>query len=259
MSAYYTYIIQLAQRLSSSECPKALDYGCGGGEIVRGAVEAGIDCFGVDVFYEGGSLREAAAATGLLGNRIFEIKDGRIPMDDGQFDLIMSNQVFEHVDDFAVPLAEIDRVLKPGGVFINVFPSAEVWREGHIGIPFAHWYKKGTKFPRLYHVLFLRFLGLGYHKADKTRRQWSKDALTWIDAWTFYKPRQQIDRMFGTYFSVERLDDDYVAYRLENHSRLRPLAGLARTGMGRGLMSFAASRLAGHVYVLRKPAGAPSP
>ena len=59
-------------------------------------------------------------------------------MDDGQFDLTMSNQVFEHVDDFAVLLAEINRVLKPGGVFINFFSSAQVWREGHIAIPFVH-------------------------------------------------------------------------------------------------------------------------
>ncbi len=252
MSAYYTYIVQLAKRLSKAEYPKALDYGCGGGEIVKGAVEAGIDCYGVDVFYEGGSLREAAAAAGLLGNRIFEMKDEHIPMEDGQFDVVVSNQVFEHVDDFAGPLAEIDRVLKPGGVFINVFPSAQVWREGHIGIPFAHWYKKGTKFPRLYHVLLLRHLGFGYHTADKTRRQWSEDALSWIDAWTFYKPRRQIERTFATCFTVERHDDDYMAYRLENHARLRALASLARTGLGRGLMSFAASRLAGHVYLLRK-------
>ena len=180
MSAYYDYIVSLARRLSALERPKALDYGCGAGEIVRRALDAGIDCYGVDVFYGGGSLKQAAADTGLLGKRIFFVmEDGCIPMETEGFDIVFANQVFEHIDDFARPLSEIDRVLKADGIFINVFPSAQVWREGHIGIPFAHWYPKGTTVSRLYYVLLLRHLGFGHHKGDKTCRQWSVDALTW--------------------------------------------------------------------------------
>ena len=252
MSAYYDYIISLARRLSAIERPKALDYGCGAGEIVRRALDAGIDCYGVDIFFGGGSAKKAAADAGLLGKRIFEMEDGRIPMKTEGFDFVFANQVFEHIDDFARPLSEIDRVLKAGGIFINVFPSAQVWREGHFGIPFSHWYPKGTTVPRLYYVLLLRHLGFGYHKRNRTCRQWSVRALKWLDDWTFYKPRREIDESFSEHFSVERLDDDYMAFRIENHPRLNALAGMARTALGRRVMAFAASRLAGHVYVLRK-------
>lgn len=252
MSVNYDYIVQLASRLSALERPRALDYGCGAGGIVKRALDAGMDCYGIDVFYGGGSLKQAAADTGLLGERIFEMEDGRIPMDSESFDIVFANQVFEHIDDFTQPLSEIDRVLKADGVFINIFPSAQVWREGHIGIPFAHWYPKGTTVPRLYYVLLLRYLGFGYYKGDKTHRQWSVDALRWIDDWAFYKPMREIDQLFAERFSLERFDDDYMAFRIENHSRLRVFANLARTSLGRCVMAFAASRLASHVYVLRK-------
>jgi len=252
MSAYYDYIVQLVSRLSPVGAPVMLDYGCGAGEIVQRALEAGIDCYGVDVFYGGGSLKTAAEASGLLGDRILELKDGHIPMPDERFDIVVSNQVFEHIDDFSLPLCEIDRVLKPGGVFINVFPSAGVWREGHVGIPLSHRFAKGTIMPRLAYVMALRSLGLGYHKQDKSIRAWSKDAVAWLDAWTFYKPIQDLERQFARHFKVSRCDDDYIAYRIARHPRLAPLSALTRNGLARLVMSAAAARLAGHVFVLRK-------
>ena len=254
MSAYYDYLVQLAQRLSPVEQPAMLDYGCGAGEIVRRALDAGIDCYGVDVFYGGGSLKAAAETTGLLGQRILELEDGRIPMANEHFDIVVSNQVFEHIDDFSLPLSEIDRVLKPGGVFINVFPSMQVWREGHVGIPFSHRFAKGSIMPRLAYVRLLRSLGLGYHKGEKSVPQWSEDAVAWLDTWTFYKPRRELERLFARYFAVTRRDHDYIAYRIARHPRLAGLTGLTQNSAARLAMDVAASRLAGHVFVLRKPA-----
>src|ERR1019366_9228148 len=59
---------------------------------------------------------------------------------DCYFDLVVNNQVLEHVDDLDGVLREIHRVVKPGGQVLSIFPSRDVFREGHIGIPFAHWF-----------------------------------------------------------------------------------------------------------------------
>ena len=49
---------------------------------------------------------EQASRTGLLNQRIRPLsKDGRIPFSSSTFDAVVSNQVFEHIADFDMPLA----------------------------------------------------------------------------------------------------------------------------------------------------------
>jgi SAM-dependent methyltransferase len=56
---------------------------------------------------------------------------------DDTFDFVFASSVFEHVVDQELAHREICRVLKPGGTFLNVFPSK--WRpfEVHNNIPFG--------------------------------------------------------------------------------------------------------------------------
>lgn len=62
----------------------------------------------------------------------------RLPFDDASFDYVVSQQVFEHVKDYAATLSELRRVMKPGGVGINIFfPPRMRIREGHVFVPFA--------------------------------------------------------------------------------------------------------------------------
>ncbi len=255
MSVYYTYIVGLAQRLApNTGTPlKVLDYGCGAGQIVLLALERGFDAYGVDLFYEGGDSSSAAKKTGLWETRIFSLRDDNfIPMDDASFDVVLANQVFEHIDDFSIPLREIDRVLKPGGLFINIFPSDVVWREGHIGIPFSHWLPRNSRV-RYYYTLALRTLGAGYFKNSAPPRRWTEQKLAWIDAWTFYKPLADITRQFGQYFSIRFYEADYLIYRFERHPQLRKFAGLARLRFLKPFLAFLSNRLACHVFVLAKP------
>jgi len=61
--------------------------------------------------------------------------DGRMPYPDGLFDLIISDRVFEHVRDQETTLREIHRILKPGGVCINVLPAKWYLIDPHIKVP----------------------------------------------------------------------------------------------------------------------------
>src|SRR5215471_3782706 len=127
-----------------------LDFGCGAGELVEAGIAAGLNMSGADVFYEGASARPR-------GGRIHEIRDGVLPFPDATFGLVVNNQVMEHVEDLDAALHEIHRVLRPGGLVLSVFPSRDVWREGHIGIPFSHWFPQGSPV-RFYYTWLLRAL-----------------------------------------------------------------------------------------------------
>jgi SAM-dependent methyltransferase len=247
----YDYAIYLAKQLVKDSHSCLLDYGCGAGQIVEKAITSGFEAFGVDKFYEGGNYREAALKTGLHGSRIFELKDGHIPFPDNKFDIVISNQVFEHIDDFATPLAEINRVMKQSGIFINILPSLESWHERHIGIPFVHWFHKGSK-ARLYYVLPLRMIGMGYHKGAKSAKQWTIDQLEWIDKWTFYKPIAQIKVNFEKYFDISLFDANYILFRLDKHPRLSSVAGLFEAKFFRPFLEFICARLASSVFVMKK-------
>lgn len=197
---------------------RVLDYGCGSGGLVRAARERGVDIFGTDVFYGGSTTRAEAEASGLLGDRIREMADGHIPFRDATFDLVVNNQVMEHVEDLDATLAEIHRVLKPGGAVLSVFPSKDVWREGHIGIPFSHWFRPKSR-TRFLWTWALRSAGLGTWKDQApTPRQWAIDKLDWIDRWTRYRSRREIFRAYDRLFTSELRERDYIRYRLLDHS-----------------------------------------
>ena len=76
-----------------------LDFGCGGGEIVVAGRERGLSIWGVEVFYEGSRARDMARDNGALGSTVLEFRDGRTPFRDGAFDVVVSNQVLEHIED----------------------------------------------------------------------------------------------------------------------------------------------------------------
>lgn len=247
----HEYVIGLAHRIHAAPNPAVLDYGCGAGEVVGLALAAGMDAYGVDVFYGGGNARRLAEVKGLLGARVFELEDGVIPFPDGRFDVVVSNQVFEHIDDFTLPLREIHRVLKPGGVFVNLFPTRDVWREGHVGIPFLHRFPRDSRL-RYAYALALRSLGAGQHKGRRGLREWTERYLAWIDDWTFYKPLDQVRAAFELYFSVADYGADYVLFRLGRHPQLGHLGSLLRHAIFAPFLRFACHALSGRVFVLRK-------
>jgi len=136
-----------------------------------------------------------------------------IPRPDASVDAVVCAQSF-HWFATRAALAEIHRVLKPGGAVLSVFPSVDVFREGHIGIPFSHWFTKGSR-ARFYYTWALRSLGFGTWKEQTpTCRQWAVDKLAWIDTYTRYRSRREIFEAFDRFFTSELRESDYIRYRL---------------------------------------------
>lgn len=249
------FVLDFASRFSASHPgARILDFGCGAGRLVQAGMAAGLDIAGADVFYAGSNARAEAAESGLLGKAVREIQNGRLPFDDASFHLVVNNQVMEHVEDLDAVLAEIHRVLKPGGTALSLFPSKDVFREGHIGIPFAHWMPKGSRL-RFFYTWALRSLGLGTWKDQApTCRQWAIDKLAWIDAHTRYRSRREILAIYHRFFANEFHESDYIRYRLLDPPGRRVLARFADMPWVAPLARAVFRKLAFLVIVSRKAA-----
>ena len=201
-----------------------LDYGCGKGATVLAGRALGLEMYGAEAFYEGSNIRSDIVASGLFGTTIRVVKNDRLDFPDNFFDVVVSNQVLEHVSDLNAVVDEIHRVLKPGGVTLNLFPSRDVWREGHCGIPFIHWFPKTSSLRRPY-MLTLRRLGMGTFKANRPPEKFVDHMLTWLDKFTFYRKRSDIFQSFRRLFSMELVEEDYICFRLKASGRgnLNPL------------------------------------
>ena len=98
---------------------RVLDFGCGPGTISVGlarAVEPG-ELHGVDVKESQVDIARAIAGSRGQLNAVFHVGDVTdLPFEDGFFDVAHGHDILMRVPDTAAALAEVKRVLKPGGI-----------------------------------------------------------------------------------------------------------------------------------------------
>ncbi len=98
---------------------RVLDFGCGTGSISVGlakAVEPG-ELHGIDLEESQIEIARAAAKAGGHDNASFQAGDAAsLPFEDEWFDAAHCNAVLMHVPGAEAVLAEVNRVLKPGGI-----------------------------------------------------------------------------------------------------------------------------------------------
>ncbi len=95
-----------------------LELGCGGGHVVRYmASEHGLRCTGTDV--DPDMIRNAGSRTeGARNVRYLTADATDLPFEDASFDLALSFNILHHIGDWPGAIAEVHRVLRPGGDYV---------------------------------------------------------------------------------------------------------------------------------------------
>jgi 2-polyprenyl-6-hydroxyphenyl methylase/3-demethylubiquinone-9 3-methyltransferase len=95
-----------------------LDLGCAGGFMAEALDDRGATVTGIDPAAE--AIAAARAHAAQHGRRIrYDVGVGeKLPYPDESFDAIVCVDVLEHVQDLSRVLAEVQRCLRPGGMFL---------------------------------------------------------------------------------------------------------------------------------------------
>lgn len=136
---------QLAHRRTDRKTLRIIDIGCGRGDTVAWLRAVGWDAYGIDIaaeYIQRG--REYLAANGDDPARLQVMNDDfTYPFGDNMFDVVLSDQVIEHVADLDLFAAEVARISAPGASGLHIWDAQ--WRpvESHLRSPFVHWLPKG--------------------------------------------------------------------------------------------------------------------
>jgi SAM-dependent methyltransferase len=102
-----------------------LENGCGVGMYVEKLTSLGSHVIGLEYDFE------RTVEAGINSNKIINAAGEFIPLPSSTFDLILSHEVIEHVQDDRAAIREMIRVLKPGGRAVIFCPNRGYPYETH--------------------------------------------------------------------------------------------------------------------------------
>lgn len=210
---------------------RILDVGCGRGDTVAWLCGQGWDAHGIDIcadYIERGRdyLRNALRTD---PERLRLINDDfSYPFPAGSFDVVVSDQVIEHVEDLDPFAAEVARVSAPHAVGMHIFPAR--WRpvETHLLMPLVHWLPKGPARRKAISALLRAGWGAPYFEeyphADRVRIY-----SLFSDNETFYRSLRDTAATFdchGLRSELRSASQDKIGFHLPQASKaMLPLLG----------------------------------
>ncbi|WP_299592102.1 class I SAM-dependent methyltransferase [uncultured Microbulbifer sp.] len=109
---------------------RVLDLGCGEGRhAIHLMLTDDVEIFGIDLSQQDiQTASERAAPFVSAGQQVGRLQFGvgnalQLPFADQFFDVVICSEVLEHIEDYQGVLEEINRVLKPGGIFTATVPA----------------------------------------------------------------------------------------------------------------------------------------
>jgi len=265
--------IERQKKRPVSESPvRILDAGCGKGRLIADLMVElegtegleNVELYGFEVLEHGAChhsyLPEVLAALsgrlpGVDWKRRIRVvsTDDPWPFDDDSFDLVVSNQVIEHVADLGWFFEQMRRVLRPNGISIHHFPTAESLADPHSGVPFAHWPE--SDFRKASVIRLFSQLGCGKFRHYRRERGHSLD--DFVDEFVDYLKRYTHFRSFADVARVAKRTGLAVSARYNWALFQRWLSGDAivypySTRFGDSLFTRALLRVASGTIVCQK-------
>lgn len=134
-SDYYTSVMnEISVNITGK---KILEIGSGYGFfLIYGLKELGWDIYGIEPRDKGrfDIACQILSENSIDNNRLLDCAGENIEVDSESFDIIVSNDVLEHVADPGVVIREALRILKPGGILIFNFNNYRWFYEAHYNI-----------------------------------------------------------------------------------------------------------------------------
>jgi SAM-dependent methyltransferase len=143
ISPVHMQALRLKYCLDALPGGRVIDIGCGAGNMPKAIkhYRPGLDVYGLEFAHAAvtEAQRDARGVTFIEGSA------DQLPLADGSFDAAVMFDVLEHVPDPPRLLAEVTRILRPGGVFHVFCPL-----EGDLKNPYGWLWKLGWKAKRIH-------------------------------------------------------------------------------------------------------------
>ena len=240
---------EFRKRISAIPHAKVLDWGCGRGSDVLHLRNSGVEAYGAEIDPE--TIERGKPLFAQLGvdhsTMIRPISpQNTTSFPAGFFDIIISYQVLEHVEDLPSALKEMQRLLRPGGLSVHLFPAHLRPFEGHLMMPLVHWLPKNRlRLLAIYSCVLMGMEPRGGWIFEGGNSAWNR-ARRYYDfsvRETFYRPPRKLKREFVRAGLVPSFEG-----RL--HERI---VGTAIEKVPARLLEWLLSTFAGVVLVAKKP------
>ena len=185
--------------------PAIVDAGCGDGALVakiNDRFHARVSGFDSSEY----GLIEDSVVGVFAGDKSADIRltlpDGKWPFEDSTVDVVVSNQVLEHVADLDQFCSEAKRVSRPGALGVHVFPTRHVLFEWHVKLPIVHRLRDHDLRSKVIEVFSQRGLG-GYRKTalplGVEARNFAESHADYLRTHTTYRTWREIADTFHSY------------------------------------------------------------
>jgi len=167
-----------------------MDFGCGVGQVVHELRDLGYQAFGCDVKIDAKSMHDENII------RLINSQPYKLPFKNDTFNIILSEQVFEHVQNYSEVISEINRVLKPDGCCLHIFPSRYKLIESHVYVPLSSIIKSYSW------LLFWAKMGLrNEFQTGLSAKETGTRNYDYLRSHTNYLSKKQITKQFKEYFN----------------------------------------------------------
>ncbi|HJS72555.1 MAG TPA: class I SAM-dependent methyltransferase [Acidimicrobiia bacterium] len=120
-----SHLKRIDRLIAIGDDDRVLEVGCGQGHLTKALLERGVDIIGID------ANPQAAEVAGT--DRVRHMLAEDLDFDDASFDYIVSVHAIEHIPPLEAALAEMARVLEPGGTAVFIYPAEPI--QGLYAIP----------------------------------------------------------------------------------------------------------------------------